>query len=128
MEDDSDEIAAADWPLLNEVVLPAWPLREVCFGNDLRYFFVAECRAEDVHANVGSDTTTEAGVLQSSRSLLMSLGSEACSFAAIPLMPFVVMQPSKLMTRVRFPSPAPAFRACGAARASRAKVVAASRL
>jgi hypothetical protein len=34
MEDDS---------LLNEVVLPAWLLRDLCFGNDLTYFFVAAC-------------------------------------------------------------------------------------
>jgi hypothetical protein len=38
-------------------VLPAWLLRDLCFGNDLTYFFVAECRAEDVHANVGSDSS-----------------------------------------------------------------------
>jgi hypothetical protein len=47
MEDDS---------LLNEVVLPAWLLRDLCFGNDLTYFFVAEWRAEDVHADVAGDS------------------------------------------------------------------------
>jgi hypothetical protein len=46
MEDDS---------LLNEVVLPAWLLRDLCFGKDLTYFFVAEWRAEDVHADVAGD-------------------------------------------------------------------------
>ena len=31
-------------------------LRDLCFGNDLTHFFVAEWRAEDVHANVGGDS------------------------------------------------------------------------
>jgi len=47
MEDDS---------LLNEIVLPAWLLRDLCFGNDLTHFFVAEWRAEDVHADVAGDS------------------------------------------------------------------------
>jgi hypothetical protein len=42
--------------------------------------------------------------LQNSRNQLMPLGAEACGFAAIPLMRFAIIQPSKLMTRVRFPS------------------------
>jgi hypothetical protein len=41
---------------MNEVVLPASLLRDLCFSNDLTYFFVAEWRAEDVHANVGGDS------------------------------------------------------------------------
>jgi hypothetical protein len=31
---------------------PSSPRRDLCFGNDLTYFFVAEWRAEDVHADV----------------------------------------------------------------------------
>ena len=53
------------------------------------------------------DLLTEAGVLQTSLNPLMPLRPEACGFAAISLMRFAVIQPSKLMTRVRFPSPAP---------------------
>ena len=30
-------------------------LRDSCLGDDLMYFFVAERRAEDVHADVGGD-------------------------------------------------------------------------
>jgi hypothetical protein len=35
------------------------------------------------------------------------LRAECCGFAAIPFACLQIMQPSKLMTRVRFPSPAP---------------------
>jgi hypothetical protein len=30
-------------------------LRDFCFGNDLTYFFVAEWRAKDVHADIAGD-------------------------------------------------------------------------
>src|SRR5258707_600110 len=33
-----------------------YQLRDLCFGDDLTYFFVAEWRAEDVHADVGGDS------------------------------------------------------------------------
>jgi hypothetical protein len=36
--------------------LPAWLLGDLCLGNDLTYFFVAEWRAEDVHAAVAGDS------------------------------------------------------------------------
>ena len=31
-------------------------LRDLCFGNDLTYFFVAEWRAKDVHADIAGDS------------------------------------------------------------------------
>jgi hypothetical protein len=31
-------------------------LRDLCFGDDLTDFFIAEWRAEDVHADVGGDS------------------------------------------------------------------------
>jgi len=76
-QDIGDRVVVIDWPAnpatsawrifcaasagmedsspLNEVVLPAWLLRDLCFGNDLTYFFVAEWRAKDVHADVAGD-------------------------------------------------------------------------
>jgi hypothetical protein len=56
----------------------------------------------------GTDSLS-VSVLQNSLNPLMPLGAEACGFAAIALIRFAVIQPSKLMTRVRFPSPAPTF-------------------
>ena len=37
-------------------VIPTALLLRDCFGDDLTYFFVAEWRAEDVHADIGGDS------------------------------------------------------------------------
>ncbi len=31
-------------------------LRDLCFGNDQAYFFIAEWWAEDIHADVGGES------------------------------------------------------------------------
>jgi hypothetical protein len=49
------------------------------------------------------------GVLQTERNPLTPIGVICFGFAAMSRMFFNTMQPSKLMTRVRFPSPAPIF-------------------
>jgi len=42
---------------LVRVVIPtAFLLRDLCFGDDLTYFVVAERRADYIHANVGGDS------------------------------------------------------------------------
>ena len=47
------------------------------------------------------------GVLQTAHNPLTDIGAVCLGFAAMSLMFFGIIQPSKLMTRVRFPSPAP---------------------
>ena len=46
---------AQKYRLVRFVIPTAFLLRD-CFGDDLTYFFVAEWRAEDVHADIGSDS------------------------------------------------------------------------
>src|SRR5262245_21427116 len=53
------------------------------------------------------------GVLQSALNPLMPLRAECYGFAAISFACLQIMQPSKLMTRVRFPSPAPRLKIKG---------------
>jgi hypothetical protein len=48
-------------------------------------------------------------VLQSSDNVLIWFKAKCASFAARPLYVLACLQPSKLNTRVRFPSPAPGY-------------------
>ena len=49
-------LSKAQTSRLVRFVIPTALLLRDCFGDDLTYFFVAEWRAEDVHADIGSDS------------------------------------------------------------------------
>jgi hypothetical protein len=64
----------------------------------------------DQSARVGETDDSTQPVLQSRRNLLNHLEAKISGFAAKPRECLTDTQPSKLMTRVRFPSPAPILR------------------
>jgi hypothetical protein len=83
---------------------------EYKYGKPALRALCANFEAGGAEAIDGDD---EGGVLQNALNPLMLLRAECCGFAAIPFACLQIMQPSKLMTRVRFPSPAPRLKIKG---------------
>jgi hypothetical protein len=102
--------------LLPDVIMNYWPAPNLIKELTAAITDIAQVR---VHRHRGARGARRSGHSERREFAMWRNGAKEAIFSENPLIALGRREPSKLMTRVRFPSPAPAFRVCGVVRASR---------